>query len=245
MTRQTHIIGNWKMNQTVNDIKTFCETLQNAVSNTNCVVGISPQAIHLSLLKELAPKGVIIGTQNCSNKESGALTGELSPVAIKELGIDFTLIGHSERRAIFQENDKLLNEKCALALKNNLKVIFCVGETLEEREKHSTNNVIKEQLVNGLKNIDLKYQEQLIIAYEPVWAIGTGKTATPQQAEDVHEYARTCLSEMGYNKDEIIIVYGGSVKPSNVNDLLSKNNIDGALVGGASLKASDFSQLFI
>lgn len=245
MTRKKHIVGNWKMNQLSADIKAFFEEF-NKADGITCNCGIASQGLHIGLLSELAPKGdyFAFGTQNCANNNSGAFTGELSPEAIKDIGCGFTLTGHSERRAIYGETDELINEKTKLALDNGLNVIFCFGETLEERESGKTEDVVRVQLDKGLAGISDDLKSKIILAYEPVWAIGTGKTASPAQAQEVHAFIRKHVSaNLGFNAEEVIIQYGGSVKPGNVEELLACPDIDGALVGGASIKASDFIAL--
>lgn len=244
--RKKVIVGNWKMNQVSQDIFNFFAEFNKDAKNIKCNVGIAAQALHLPLIKEHAPKGEFFefGAQNCSNFEKGAYTGEISPVAIKDLGCGFTLVGHSERRTIFGETDQVLNQKCKLALDKGLYVIFCCGETLSEREANKTMEVVRKQLVDGLKDIPKDRHERLIIAYEPVWAIGTGKTATKEQAQEVHAFIRNlCAQELSFNGDDLVIQYGGSVTPANVDELLSMPDIDGALVGGASLKPQDFLKL--
>lgn len=240
--REVHIVGNWKMNQTMHEISNFFIEMTKMKMELKCKAWIAPQALHIPILKEIAfTTGQIqVGAQNCSNHDSGAFTGETSPAALADIGAEFVIIGHSERRTIFGEGNQLLNEKVLAGLKHNLKVIYCVGETLAERESNATFKVIEEQLSVGLKNLPADKSHLLLIAYEPVWAIGTGKVATAEQAEEVHAFIRGKLT---YNKDQTIILYGGSVKPDNIDSLLRKENIDGALVGGASLKAQDFRQL--
>ncbi len=239
MSRKKYMVGNWKMNQVTSEIKDFFSNFD--ASKYNCSAWVAPQFIHIPLVQELGGNSLGVGSQNCSHQESGAFTGDISPKSLKDINAGFTLIGHSERRAIFKEANELLNEKTKLALECGLEVIFCVGETLEEREQGKTEAVVESQLAEGLKGIN---SDKIIIAYEPVWAIGTGKTATPLQAEEVHKFIRNYLSsKMNYNSDDLSILYGGSVKPSNVAELLSQSNIDGGLVGGASLKASDFTAL--
>ncbi len=240
--REIHIVGNWKMNQTMHEISNFFIEMTKMKMELKCKAWIAPQTLHIPLLKEIAfTTGQIqIGAQNCSNHDSGAFTGETSPAALADLGVEFVIIGHSERRTIFGEGNSLLNEKVLAALKHNVKVIYCVGETLAEREANDTFKVIEEQLKVGLQNLPADKAHLLLIAYEPVWAIGTGKVATAEQAEEVHAFIR---GKLAHNKDETVILYGGSVKPDNIDSLLRKENIDGALVGGASLKAQDFKQL--
>ncbi|MBC7715230.1 MAG: triose-phosphate isomerase [Rhizobacter sp.] len=241
-TREVHIVGNWKMNQTLHEISNFFIEMTKMKMELKCKAWIAPQSLHIPILKEIAfTTGAIqVGAQNCSNHDSGAFTGEVSPAALADMGVEFVIIGHSERRTIFGEDNKLLNEKVLAVLKHNLKVIYCVGETLEERESNDTFKVIEEQLKVGLQNVPADKAHLVLIAYEPVWAIGTGKVASAEQAEEVHAFIRGKLTQ---NSEQTIILYGGSVKPDNIDSLLRKENIDGALVGGASLKAQDFKQL--
>lgn len=240
MSRKIHIVGNWKMNQTLGDIKNFFTDLQ-GLKGQDCQTWVAPQFVHLAFAKEYAPSFVKIGAQNCSHELTGAFTGDVSAAALKEMGIDFTIIGHSERRAFFGETHTILNQKTKLALKTGLDVIFCVGETLKEREDGKTESVVQEQLDEGLAGV--APNAKLLIAYEPVWAIGTGKTATPAQAQEVHAFIRQHLSTLGHKGQDVVILYGGSVKPDNVAELLNCPDIDGGLVGGASLKSSDFKAL--
>jgi triosephosphate isomerase len=246
MPRKMHIVGNWKMNQSVEQIKGFFNEMNEVTETFNGNAWVAPQAIHISLATDLAnSKNVIkVGAQNCSNCDSGAHTGEVSPASLTDMNVPFVILGHSERRAIYKESHEFLNEKVLKALENNLTVIFCVGELLEERESGKTEDVVKEQLDKGLKGLPQDKMNKVIIAYEPVWAIGTGKTATPEQADETQKFIREYLaSGHSFKSDDVVILYGGSVKPANVDELLAKENIDGALVGGASLKASDFKQL--
>lgn len=240
--REIHIVGNWKMNQTLHEISEFFIEMTKMKMELKCKAWIAPQSLHIPILKEIAfTTGAIqVGAQNCSHVDSGALTGEISPLALADIGAEFVIIGHSERRTIFGEGNELLNQKVLAALKHNLKVIYCVGETLAEREANTTFKVIEEQLSVGLKNVPADKSSLLLIAYEPVWAIGTGKVASAEQAEEVHAFIRGKLTQNG---EGAVILYGGSVKPDNIDSLLKKENIDGALVGGASLKAQDFRAL--
>lgn len=239
--RDICIVANWKMNQTLEEIKSFFIEFSKMKMDLKCKAMIAPQFIHIPLLKDLSftTGSFLVGAQNASHLEKGAFTGDISPLALSDMGCDFVILGHSERRAFFQESDELINQKILLALKHHLKVIFCVGETLEEREAGKTNDVILSQLTKGLHGVDLSLG-QVMIAYEPVWAIGTGKTATTAEASDVHAFIRSHLGEFA---EKISILYGGSVRPDNIDSLLNEKNIDGALVGGASLKASDYIQL--
>ncbi len=234
--RKTLIVGNWKMNQTLDEVKSFMNDMKSA--NFKHEAWIAPQALHVTTCLNEKPETMKIGTQNCAYEDSGAFTGELSPKNIKEMGAEFVIIGHSERRAIFGETNETLYKKTLKALENNLTVIFCIGETLEEREAGKVEDVLATQLSEGLKNLD---SSNIIIAYEPVWAIGTGVTATPEQAEETHSFVRNFLAEQTkLNADTTPILYGGSVKPANVADLLACPNIDGGLVGGASLKSESY-----
>lgn len=243
--RRVHIVGNWKMNQTLDEIKKFFIDLSKSRSEKNCEAWIAPQFIHISIVKDLAftTGNVMVGAQNASHEAKGAFTGDISPVSLKDMGVHFVIIGHSERRAFFKESDEILNKKTLLSLSNDLKVIFCVGETLSERDSGQTMEIIKSQLNHGLKDIPKNREDSLLIAYEPVWAIGTGKVATPEQAEEVHAMIRSELKKLGFDSEKRVILYGGSVTPENAEGLLFKPNIDGALVGGASLKGESFVKL--
>ena len=192
-----------------------------------------------AVIKDSAVK---LGAQNMHQENSGAFTGEISADMLKSVGCEYVILGHSERRTIFGETDELINSKIKKAIEADLKVIFCVGETLEERESGTTKDVVKKQVSKGLLGITAEEIKKIIIAYEPVWAIGTGKTATPDQAQEVHNFIRNLIRELysDQNGDEIIIQYGGSVKPDNAGELLNQPDIDGALVGGACLKADSF-----
>ena len=239
------IAGNWKMNNDLNESKDLISKLLIKLKNLNinCEVVICPPFTSLSEASAMIKGGTIkLGAQNFHQEENGAFTGEVSAKMLLSTGCEFVIIGHSERRAIFMESDDLINKKIQRAIKNNLKPIFCVGELLEERENNITEQVIKTQVLKGLENFTVGDLKNLIIAYEPVWAIGTGKTATPQQAEEVHLFIRK-LIENHFSKEfaeNLRILYGGSVKPDNSKDLLSQKNIDGALVGGACLNADSF-----
>jgi len=237
------MIGNWKMNQSLSDIEAFFSALN--LENNQNNFWISPQSIHIPKCLELGVKaGVLIGAQNCSDQDQGAFTGEISPESLMELGAHFTLIGHSERRSHYKETDAFINKKVAKAIEKGLVPVLCIGETLEQREAGQTFDVVLTQIKADLEGISLNNESELIIAYEPVWAIGTGKTATPEQAAEVHDKIRALLQELyGDVGEEVSILYGGSVKPDNVKDLLGQTNINGGLVGGASLKADSFNKL--
>lgn len=243
--RKKVIAGNWKMNNDLMESEKLIVELKNLLQNekNNCDVIICPPFTSLSEASKLINGSIIkLGAQNMYFEESGAYTGEVSASMLKSVGCKYVIIGHSERRAIFNENDKMINKKIKKALSAELKPIFCVGELLEERENGTTKEVIKKQVLKGLESVSVDEMQNIIIAYEPVWAIGTGKTATPAQAQEVHEFIRD-LIEIEYSMEvsmNLIILYGGSVKPDNAKQLLSQIDIDGALVGGACLKADSF-----
>lgn len=231
------------MNQSLMEISDFFQGLELANNQNN--YWISPQSIHITKCLELASqKGVLIGSQNVSNQESGAFTGEISAKSLQELGCHFTLVGHSERRAYYQESDEFINSKISMAITHGLVPVLCVGETLEQREAGKTFDIVLNQVRAGLKSIELNNESELIVAYEPVWAIGTGKTATPEMAQEVHSKIReTLINLFDETGQDISILYGGSVKPDNVVSLLSQKDINGGLVGGASLDAESFNKL--
>lgn len=243
--RKLIIAGNWKMNNDLNQSEKLIVELKNLLQNEkpNCDVIICPPFTSLSEASKLIKGSIIkLGAQNMHFEDSGAFTGEVSASMLKSVGCEYVILGHSERRTIFDETDELINKKIKKALFAGLKPIFCVGELLEEREKGSTNDVVKRQVLKGLNGVSANDMTKLIIAYEPVWAIGTGKTATPAQAQEVHEFIRD-LIEVNYSLEvanELTIQYGGSVKPENAKELISQKDIDGALVGGACLKADSF-----
>jgi triosephosphate isomerase (TIM) len=246
--RKYLMAGNWKMNLTPSQAKDFAKELADSIKQTakDVEVMIAPSFTSLSLVKE-ALKGSIIklGAQNVNENEKGAFTGEVSCDMLLDLGVEYVIIGHSERRHIYKESDELINKKILFSLQKGLKPILCVGELLEEREKGTTNDVVKKQLSGGLKNVSVSDMARIVIAYEPVWAIGTGKVATPEQAEEVHTFIRKTIEGL-YNKEvaeNLTIQYGGSVTAENAAGLMSMDNIDGALVGGASLKVDSFTKI--
>jgi triosephosphate isomerase len=239
--------GNWKMNKTVGEALDLVRGLKAATSGVKDVeVAVAPPFTALfAVHKELEGSPIRLAAQNLYWEEKGAFTGEVSPLMLKEVGCDYVIIGHSERRQFFGETDEIVNRRIKAALAQGLKVIFCIGETLREREEGKTFSVIESQMEGGLKGLDDKKMRNMAIAYEPVWAIGTGKTATPEQAEEVHRFIREKLEKL-YSREvseEIRIQYGGSVTPENIKGLMNQPNIDGALVGGASLKAETFSKI--
>jgi triosephosphate isomerase (TIM) len=238
------LVANWKMNNVVLDCVRFMEEFVPKYSAKR-EAWIAPQALHFNLVKSMGePKDIKAGVQNVSEQIFGAYTGEISPRTLQSMGGHFAIIGHSERRQFFGETSKTCAIKIRTSLRENLAAIYCVGETLAERESGQTLAIVGDQLLQGLTDIGTANSKNLIIAYEPVWAIGTGKTATPAQAQEVHAFIRKVLMERfpGLG-DKLRILYGGSVKPDNVEELLSQKDIDGGLVGGASLKAKDFLAL--
>ncbi len=246
----TWLVGNWKMNHQCEDVRSFMNEMKSYQQNgrffsSSITLGIAPQYLHLSLLKmlnqELNPSPFLVGAQNCAAWESGAYTGEVSAKAIKDVGAEFVIIGHSERRLYLREGHDTLKKKVLMALSQGLKVIFCVGETLEQREKGEEGETVRQQLEFSLGDINPQHYSQLLMAYEPVWAIGTGKTASPEIVMDMHFYIRSLLKNLfGGSGDSTPILYGGSISPKNIGDFCSLENVSGFLVGGASLKASEY-----
>ena len=241
--RGLYIAGNWKMNKSIAEATALTALLVQKMASVKHRIMIAPPYTALSALAE-AVKGsnIGLGAQNMAQAESGAYTGEISPLMLREIGVATVIIGHSERRAIFGEADSVINTKVRLALKHEFEVILCVGETLEERNAGSAEAVVENQLKAGLEGVGEDELRSIVVAYEPVWAIGTGKTATPEDANDMHSCIRSNI-EGWYSKESaqsLIIQYGGSVKPNNAKELLGQKEIDGALVGGASLDAESF-----
>ena len=240
------LAANWKMHLNRREAKTLVEDLLKEIGETKNDVLICPPALLLDTVNSACGSSkVAIGVQNMHFAEKGAFTGEVSAEMVKDAGCKFAIIGHSERRAIFGETDDMCAKKVIQADAYGITPVLCVGESLEQREKGSTTQVIDEQLNGSLEGFNLDSGDRLVIAYEPVWAIGTGKTATPQDAETVIKHIRERLSEKYGERiaNAIRILYGGSVKPANVDELMAQANIDGALVGGASLKADSFARI--
>ena len=243
--RKKIVAGNWKMNMNLQDgialAKELNETLK--ADKPNCGVVICTPFIHLASIAQFLDQSVIgLGAENCADKEKGAFTGEVSAEMVKSTGAQYVILGHSERREYYKETPEILREKVLLAQKNDLKVIFCIGESLEEREAGKQNEVVKAELEGSVFNLSEEDFRKIIIAYEPIWAIGTGKTATAEQAEEIHAYIRSIIAEK-YGQavaDDTTILYGGSCKASNAPELFAKPDIDGGLIGGASLKCADF-----
>ena len=244
--RTPFIAGNWKMFKTAAEAAAFAEEFKTLYKDTDIKTAICAPFVHLAELKKaFEGTGIGVGAQNAHYEDEGAYTGEISVMMLEDMGIDYCVIGHSERRQYFAETDETVNKKLKRLFAGPITPILCVGENLDQREKEEQYAVVKEQLVGGLADISAADAAKLVIAYEPVWAIGTGKTATPEQAEDMCEYIRNTMEEL-YNEevaDAVIIQYGGSVKPANATDIMNMSNIDGALVGGASLKANDFIEI--
>ena len=243
--RKKIVAGNWKMNMNLQDgialAKELNETLK--AEKPNCGVVICTPFIHLASIAQFLDQDIIgLGAEDCADKEKGAFTGEVSAEMVKSTGAQYVILGHSERREYYKETPEILKEKVLLAQKNDLKVIFCIGESLEEREAGKQNEVVKAELEGSVFNLSEEDFRKIVIAYEPIWAIGTGKTATAEQAEEIHAYIRSIIAEK-YGQavaDDTTILYGGSCKASNAPELFAKPDIDGGLIGGASLKAADF-----
>jgi triosephosphate isomerase len=245
--RTPFIAGNWKMNtdsqSCVELAQAIVDEANNEIADGKCTVAVCPPFVYLpSVSNVLSASSVGLGAQNVYFESKGAFTGEISVSMLKDVGCTYVLCGHSERRHVLNESDDMINKKVHAALSGGLLPILCVGELLQEREAAQTEAVITSQLKNGLADIDAAKMAAITIAYEPVWAIGTGLTATPQQAQEVHAFIRHWLTEM-YSAElaqDIRIQYGGSVKPDNAEELMTQEDVDGLLVGGASLKAKDF-----
>ena len=243
--RKPIIAGNWKMHKTIAEALEFVNEVKDRVNNDKVEAVICAPFTLLKDLKQ-ATKGtnIKIGAQNMHFEEKGAFTGEISPLMLKELDMDYVVIGHSERRQYYNETDETVNKKVLKALEVGIDPILCVGETLEEREAGNTKDVCKVQVEKALENVSKEDLAKVVIAYEPVWAIGTGKTATSEDANDVIAYIREVVANLyGELANEVRIQYGGSVKPSNVAEIMNQSDIDGALVGGASLEANDYVEL--
>lgn len=253
MARKRFVAGNWKMNTTRTEALELVELIRSALGDFDAVdVAVCPPYVYLGdVADKLFGSNIGLGAQNCNDQDSGAFTGEISANMLRDMGCRYVILGHSERRHVFGESDEFINRKIIKALEEGLDVIFCVGETLDERKAEKTIDVVRTQITEGLKNVDESQMDgmdiaaRLTIAYEPVWAIGTGETATPQQAQEVHAAIRKLLAEM-YDEqtaEDLRIQYGGSVKPGNAAELFAQPDIDGGLIGGASLKSKDFVEI--
>lgn len=242
--RRPVIAGNWKMNKTVSEAVKLVEELKPLIEGASAEVVVCPTFVCLNdLVKTSKNSNIGVGAQNMYYKDSGAYTGEISPVFLKDIGVEYVILGHSERRQYFKEDDSEINKKVVVALDHKLKPILCVGETLKQREAGAAFDVVSAQVKGCLKDLESRNLDDLIIAYEPVWAIGTGKTATSRDANEVIGFIRKQLIELCGNDmaEKTRILYGGSVKSSNIKELMNMSEIDGALVGGASLDAKEFS----
>lgn len=241
--RTSFIAGNWKMHKTTGEAVSLARELVDTLKGGKQKYMVAPPFTALAAVSEVVKgSNILLGAQNMAPALEGAHTGEVSVTMLKDLGVEVVILGHSERRHEYGESDELIQQKVDLALAEGVEVVLCVGETLDEREAGSVQEVVEKQLLAGLQNVSESQLPKVTIAYEPVWAIGTGKTATPEDADEVHAFIRQVV-EKRYSKsaaENLVIQYGGSVKPGNVKDLMAKENIDGALVGGASLKAETF-----
>jgi triosephosphate isomerase (TIM) len=246
MSRQYVIAGNWKMNKTINETVDYMKNLATIVKDTPHSVYLAvPFTALYSASKETHGNNITVGAQNMHHETHGAFTGEASATMIKDAGASFVLIGHSERRHVFNESNDFINKKIHRAIKENIQPILCIGELLGEREEGKTNDVLAKQLTEGLKDVSISDLKNIIVAYEPVWAIGTGKTATPEIAQEAHNFIRSYVRKNWGDAiaDDLIIQYGGSVKPENAHELMKNEDIDGVLVGGASLKPDVFGNI--
>lgn len=241
--RKQIVAGNWKMNKTLNGGLELCNSINKLVGETNKEVIVAAPYIHLaSLVSTCANTPIKIAAQNCHQEISGAYTGEVSASMLSDIGVTYVILGHSERRAYNGEDNALLAKKVDAALAQGLKVIYCCGETLAERNSNGHFDLVSNQITEGLFHLDSAKLEQVVVAYEPVWAIGTGETATSAQAQEMHAHIRKTLADKYGNELAMntSILYGGSCKPSNAVELFSQEDVDGGLIGGASLKAEDF-----
>ncbi|MFA9559552.1 triose-phosphate isomerase [Evansella sp. AB-rgal1] len=245
--RKPIIAGNWKMNKTKGEALDFINEVKGAVPSKDVIESVvcAPDLFLDALVSAAEGSDLAIGAQNMHFEESGAFTGETSPVALKDIGVKYVIIGHSERRELFAETDKGVNQKALAAFQHDLTPIICVGETLEEREANQTSDVVTKQVTAALQGFTEDQVKQSVIAYEPIWAIGTGKTASSEDANETCGVIRQVVKEIVSEEaaEAIRIQYGGSVKPANIKELLDQSDIDGALVGGASLEAASYLQL--
>ncbi|MBN2342395.1 MAG: triose-phosphate isomerase [Deltaproteobacteria bacterium] len=242
--RKAYVAGNWKMNCSISEAKELAQGLVSGLAaDANADVAVVPQFLAISAVKDIiAGSPIKLGAQDVYFEKNGAFTGEVSAAMLKDAGCDFALVGHSERRHVIGETDEIIRKKLDALLEEGLDVILCVGEQLEEREANETEKVLEEQTVAGIKGLTKEQLAKVTIAYEPVWAIGTGKVATTEQAQSAHKFIRDLVAKLFDQEaaDAVRIQYGGSVKPDNAEDLLAQPDVDGALVGGAALKADSF-----
>ena len=244
--RKKIVAGNWKMNNNLSETIKLIDDLKIHINGNNVKVMIAPAITSLqTAVKQIDGYDIEVISQNVNNNDSGAYTGEVSTKMLKSIGVNTTLIGHSERRAYYNEDDELLLNKLKHSIECGMNVIFCFGEELSDRKSQNHFNIVKNQLDNTVMKVDKNSWKKIILAYEPVWAIGTGETASAEQAQEMHEYVRKCISE-SFGKEisnNVSILYGGSVKPNNASEIFSKKDVDGGLIGGAALNASDFSKI--
>lgn len=247
--RKKIVAGNWKMNNTKLESKKLIKGISNGLKELqlkNTRVIVAPSFVFLQrIAKKLKDSPLEIAAQNMHQAENGAYTGEVSAAMLKSIGIDIVILGHSERREYFHETDALLAQKVDRALKHGLEIIFCFGEKLEDRKSDNHYKVVESQIKNALFHLNSEDWQHIMLAYEPVWAIGTGETASPEQAQEMHEFVRELVAERYLSDlaEEVSILYGGSVKPSNAKEIFSKEDVDGGLIGGASLNAADFIEI--
>ncbi|TBX70006.1 triose-phosphate isomerase [Flavobacterium silvisoli] len=245
--RQKIVAGNWKMHKNAEETEDLLnELIDKLPVDTEAQIIVAPTFVNLaSAVDHLEFTNITVAAQNMHQNESGAYTGEVSADMLKSIGVNRVILGHSERRAYFHETDAILAQKVTTALKHDMSVIFCFGEELKDRQNKQHFNVVENQLRDGLFHLEAKNWEQIILAYEPVWAIGTGETASPEQAQEMHEFIReTIRKRFGSNvAEDVSILYGGSVKPDNAKEIFSKPDVDGGLIGGAALKAEDFAAI--
>ena len=243
--RKKIVAGNWKMNLTKNEGLLLVEGVVNGLENSDVevILGV-PFPFISDAVSGVEGSEVCVAAQNCHQEENGAFTGEVSVEMLKSFGVEYCIVGHSERRQYFHEDDELINQKIKRLLEAGITPIYCCGESLDERESEKHFDVIEDQIQSGLEGFQKDDMKKVVIAYEPVWAIGTGKTASPEQAQEMHKFIREKLSQvLGKEAEEVSILYGGSVKPNNAKELFAQKDIDGGLIGGASLSAPDFLEI--
>jgi len=241
--RKNIVAGNWKMNKNAQETKALVDELKTRLANASAEIVIAPPFVNLALAKaELSDSKIVVAAQNMHQAENGAYTGEIAADMLTSIGVNTVILGHSERRQYFHETDSMLAYKVDTALKHNMTVIFCIGEELKDRQDKQHFNVVENQLRDGLFHIENSAWANIVLAYEPVWAIGTGETASPDQAQEMHAFIReTVRHTFGSDiAENLSILYGGSVKPDNAKEIFSKPDVDGGLIGGAALKADDF-----
>lgn len=245
--RKKIVAGNWKMHKNAEETEDLLNDLIDKLPNdVEAQIIVAPTFVNLaSAVDHLEFTNIAVAAQNMHQAEAGAFTGEISADMLRSIGVNTVIIGHSERRAYFNETDAILANKVSTALKHDMVVIFCFGEELKDRQDNQHFNVVENQLRDGLFHIENKDWEQIVLAYEPVWAIGTGETASPEQAQEMHEFIRETVRKRYGNTvaEDVSILYGGSVKPENAREIFSKPDVDGGLIGGAALKAEDFSKI--